>query len=361
MLYVSSYRNNIINVKDVLDSETESITEEECRKYVKAGLEIQGAQLNGSSLKINSVEADIARHKLLNDGWKIDVKTGEDIWIEIINKTKKSNVIELLKVPEELTDKELIIPDYITKIGASCLFNRSFKDVRLSKNLVAVGATAFTNTHGLRKVVLPECFRWAGNGAFSRCYDLQYVEFPKYIHSLNGDMFEGCNLLREVILPKELEVNALEMNSFKDCRSLKSINLGETNIIELCGGCFQGCVNLESIDLSNIKRLGECCFMGCLNLKEVTIPSSIETIPEACFARTGLKHVAISEGVSNICDMCFLNTDIKTIEIPESVKYIGKRAFGDCTLLEKITIRGNRTDIEYNAFDGCSDFEVVRG
>ncbi len=360
MLYVSSYKNNIIKVKDVLDLETESITEEECMKYIKAGLEIQGVQLNGDNLKINSIEADIARHKLLNDGWKIGVYTGGDIWVERIYQTQSSNVIELQGVPEGLTDKELVIPDYIVKIGASCLFNRSFDNVRLSKNLVAIGATAFTNTHGLRRAVLPECFRWAGNGAFSRCYDLQYVEFPEYVYSLNRDMFEGCSLLRNVVLPKELEVNALEIDFFKDCRTLKHVNLGETNIIELCESCFQGCKNLESIDLSKIKRLGDYCFMGCLNLREVTIPR-IETIPEACFAKTGLEHITISEGVRTISDRCFLNTDIKTIEIPESVEYIGRQAFGDCTLLEKVVLKNDRTDIEYNAFHGCSDFEIIKG
>lgn len=360
MLYVSSCKGNIIEVTDTLNSETDNITEEECKKYVKAGLEIQGIQLNGDSIKVNSIESDIARHKLLNDGWEIEIQEGKDIWFgkDYLNQT--SRLIKLQKVPDNTPDKVLKVPDYIVQIGASCFYNRTFKEIKLSKNLVAIGSSAFTKSSGLRKVILPECFRWVGEGAFARCNDLQYVEFPKYVYTLNRGLFNGCNSLREVVLPRELGINSLDMEFFRDCRELKRVNLGETNITVLYRGCFQGCVKLESIDLSNIKKLDERCFIGCLGLKEVTIPN-VRVIPEFCFAKTGLEHITISDGVEVLSDACFLDTDIKTIEIPKSVMYIGSMAFSGCGLLEKVIVKNEATHIEPDAFNNCSDFHVIRG
>lgn len=88
----------------------------------------------------------------------------------------------------------------------------------------------------------------------------------------------------------------------------------------------------ESIVIDGYKytvtSIGRAAFAGYKNFKTVVIPST----------------------VTNISDYAFFYTNIEEIEIPESVTSLGKRVFGQCKKLKKITLPNHELVINEESY-----------
>ena len=186
---------------------------------------------------------------------------------------------------------------------------------------------------------------------------------------LNKMLPEGT-FKKYVIVPEEFNgIPIIEMNNML----FKDINTGENNftktikvlanIPELPHGAFNGCQNLESVELPDtitaipayafcvtpklksfviserITEIGEYAFQGS-GLETVTIPGSIKTISNNAFQWNNyLREVIISEGVETIEDNAFSNNSaLTTISIPKTVTEIGTNVFGYDASLKNIDL-----------------------
>jgi hypothetical protein len=77
-------------------------------------------------------------------------------------------------------------------------------------------------------------------------------------------------------------VTSVGPNAFKNCISIKSINL--ENVTTIYEGAFRGCTSIESLDLTNVTSLidrdqgvlhGNECFASCSSLKSVKVSSKL--------------------------------------------------------------------------------------
>jgi len=123
---------------------------------------------------------------------------------------------------------------------------------------------------------------------------------------------------------------------------------------------FRGFTSLETIDLSNIKDIGDQSFEGCTSLKNVTMPSSEFSIGFSSFSRCAsltqidLTNLKSGETVSGF-DGC---TSLKNVIFSKEPYSIGGGAFRDCISLESIDVSG-ATAFGGVAFSGCSKLKSV--
>lgn len=172
----------------------------------------------------------------------------------------------------------------------------------------------------------------------------KYIGKGLRITSYNG--FDS----ERVIVPAQIDgqpVISIGENAFQNASFSEIILPNSLKVI--LKSAFEGCTNLQYIDLPQIEYLGEKCFSNT-NLKSICIPDSIEIIPHSCFsfcdnleniilgnrirvlkgwAFTGclkLKNISLPETVQIIED-CFRSTALKTLIIPSGVCEISNEAF----------------------------------
>ena len=130
--------------------------------------------------------------------------------------------------------------------------------------------------------------------------------------------------LKEVIF--EGEVESIGSNAFGGCEKLESVELGEVKsmgngITKIGNHAFEQ-TDITSITIpDSVTAIGEQAFNGCTSLTEVNVPknSKLETIGNRAFQQTNITSIAI----------------------PDSVTVIGKQAFNRCTSLKEVNISKN--------------------
>lgn len=166
--------------------------------------------------------------------------------------------------------------------------------------------------------------------------DMDVVVIPDRINDLlvtriGEKAFENCKNVKEVILPKNLDL--IERDAFKSC-GLKSIILPE-----------------------NISSIKERAF-SFSELESIHITSRIRVIAQSTFACCKkLKKVSFSKGIRHIGYAAFWECEsLRKIDLPQGVKTIENEALynvGGCRNIHAYNDKYPRTHIRIP--DGCSD------
>ncbi len=143
---------------------------------------------------------------------------------------------------------------------------------RLQKITVLSGCTslgdyAFFECKSLRSLSLPEGISSIGVRAFTDCDSLTELELPLSVVSLGENCFSDCDYLASITLGNSLR--EMGVNAFLNCVSLTEIALPHT-LESLPASAFANCVSLKTVDLANVKVLGDQAFRNCAALSSVT-------------------------------------------------------------------------------------------
>ncbi len=150
--------------------------------------------------------------------------------------------------------------------------------------------------------------------------------------------------LKEINIPeiisyagKKWKVTGIGSGAFRNCNSLKSINIPDT-----------------------VTGIGHCAFQDCRNLTDIIIPETVTSMGCKAFDRcSSLKSIKIPKGVvcieSEVFNGC---SSLSNVTIPERVTSISGYAFNKCSSLGSITIPENVTKISWNAFNECSNLTI---
>ena len=112
--------------------------------------------------------------------------------------------------------------------------------------------------------------------------ELRKVTFPETVAGLGGFVFDGCENLKSVELPENLNemwqyafvrsgiesidvpgsVRLIVPFTFKDCKSLKSA-VFHSGTVEISAWAFQGCSALETVTLPSDTKIDPKAFEGC--------------------------------------------------------------------------------------------------
>ena len=103
-------------------------------------------------------------------------------------------------------------------------------------------------------------------------------------------------------------------------------------------GAFRNMSMLKTVDLKNVKEVGERAFMGCSGITSVTLSENLEKINAYAF---------------------YGSSAITEITIPKSVKKVGTYAFGECGEITVTVEYDKGTDKRYNAIEASAFYKSV--
>ena len=212
-------------------------------------------------------------------------------------------------------------------------------------------------------------------------------------------------MLDEVTVPanfNELPVAMVAGNAFKNCTTLKVINLPDTLIQISLVDPFAGCTALEAINVYSTDNSGDSrywsdggvlfdngtaavaqpklVFMPLAKTGSYRIPAGIVEIPERAFAASALSRITVPASVTKIGIEAFADCRNLTSVTFETVNgaeplTIASRAFLNCASLEKITLPKTLAEIALtkysvtgtvvsvdtaeNAFIGCTSLSSI--
>ena len=325
------------------------------------------------------------------------------------------------------------IPSTVVSIGERAFYEcSSLTKVRFEdeSNIPSIGTLAFTGTAWLENqeidpfILDGKMFSWRGtvdtipqnvthilSGA-CRNLPLKTVRIPESVRRIGKYAFENSELESLIIDENDKDCH-LEANAFKDCKSLKRVEVNAKHCsvgIELnvkneapdWNGAFTGC-SLDSVIFDDsLQTISPICY-NQYDMTEITIPENVKLIEHDAFALTDLtthsgkgikklnynaiscdfdydemcgivmeeraivfsnlrlEQVIIGEEVRKIPEN-FLRQDwtshshpLKKITIPAKVDTIGAYAFNNCVKLESITsLRPEPVEVEPSVFEGVN-------
>ncbi len=273
--------------------------------------------------------------------------------------------------------------------GAECT------DIVLSKNAKRINSYAFCNLTTLKSITISDSVTSIGYSAFYCCTGLTSVTIPDSVTSIGGSAFYGCTGLKSINIPDS--VTSIGGSAFQGCTDLTSVTIPDS-VTYIGSSAFYGCTGLTSVTIPNsVTSIGKAAFENCSSLKEVYYSGNsyewnginIQTdnsclqdakkyyeyfpFPEGgCSGKAGDISWTIDEnktltisGIGNMPELSsteawkYYKHHIVKAVILTGVKNIETSAFQDCAVLTSITIPNSVTNINYNAFSGCSGLSDV--
>ena len=297
-------------------------------------------------------------------------------------------------------EKDIVIPDGVTRIVDYAFCEDDIVSVTLPESLTAIGDWAFSGCYNLKEVYNNSSLNiTAGNNSYG--YVAYYavkvhnssesesifddesgfaivdgvlygyrgsatnIIIPETVTSIAEYAFYGNTDIISVSIPSG--VISIGESAFSGCSNLTSIEIpaGVTSIGYLA---FQSCNNLESVTFaeaegSQLTDIGSSAFSGCSSLTSIEVPAGVTSIGDyAFYACSNLESVSFAEvsQLTSIGRSAFEDCrSLQSIEIPAGVTSIGSSAFRDCSSLTSIEIPAGVTGIGYDAFLDCSNLNTV--
>lgn len=179
-----------------------------------------------------------------------------------------------------------------------------------------------------------------------------------------GDFIHGNGQIESLIIPDS--VTSIGGGIFANCSSLKNVSIGN-GVTYFGDDVFKGCDNLEYNQYDNGLYLGndENPYLIFMREKDKEI-ESCEINDKARFIGSrafedcsALASVDIPDGITSIGRSAFRHCNlVKSVSLP-GVTRIGGSAFSGCYSLEDVTIGANVTYIGGTAFEKCNNLKRV--
>jgi len=176
--------------------------------------------------------------------------------------------------------KDLVIPNSVTSIGESALYNCSgLTSITIPNSVTSIGKSALYNCSGLTSITIPNSVTSIGEWAFSRCSGLTSITIPESVTSIGEGTFRGCSGLTSITIPNS--VTSIGERAFYGCSSLTSVAI-PNSVTSIGEWAFYDCTSLTSITIPNsVTSIGKSAFLGCSSLTSVNAlaetPSSIQS------------------------------------------------------------------------------------
>lgn len=279
------------------------------------------------------------------------------------------------------------IPSTVQAIADHAFMNLyKIKDVTIPDNVTNIGFRAFFHCNNLERISIGAGVSKIPTAAFQNCTE-NLSEITVSPDNREYDSRNNCNALIEsatgvlllgssnTVVPDG--VTAIATEAFRKNEKLRSLKLPQS-VKSIGDYAFEGCMNLEEINLENVTTKGNSAFNGCafntyryadsingcftfrligkeavLNYVSPDAPSRI-TIPES-FTFEG-KEYTVTELRE---ELLAGRTQIESVTVPGSVRIIGANAFYGCTNLKNVKLENGLKSIQNDAFAFCSSLETI--
>lgn len=315
-----------------------------------------------------------------------------ELFIENANVLKEKSIFELcnrlksvvinargkgpVKIPARAFAKCRVLADVkftgstklITEIDRGAFADAGIESIELPEKLKIIGNGAFLGSM-LKSIIIPRSVTYIGNKAFARCRSLSgSVEIPDDAE-IGAECFRECTGICEVILPKGCD--RIKQGTFCSCENLENVkNIENVSVIE--ADTFYMCMKLKTLDLSNVKSIGECAFLnagltgavlksltsdglgkcafaGCVDIKEADLSeSSLKHLPDEVFGGINAR-IILPDCIEWFGRECLSLTHINEVKIAGSAR-IDEHAFSRADICHLIFDKNIRAQISETAF-----------
>ena len=269
--------------------------------------------------------------------------------------------------------------------------------------VVSVGASAFSGSRGITKIVIPGYVSNIGRSAFEDCRALEGIEFSGDETALpltiGTRAFYNCDKLVSVSLPATL--TELEANAFGSCddlaevwvnasgklalnyaenafattgvrreSSVETVHLGANVPVLNIAGIFGGSVTDVYVAEGNPNYISvdgvlfspdqtELLYFPANRTGEYVVPDTVKRIGADVFRdRDGLIKLTIGKNVTEIGDFAFYGCDALTSVVfaqdAAAGLKVGASAFAECGRLSSISLPAGTVSIGASAFYKCA-------
>ena len=230
-------------------------------------------------------------------------------------------------------------------------------NIDISKSaLTEIASNTFRNCKSLSDIALPSKIRYIGKNAFFAS-GLTSVELPDLLFEISDGAFAGCEKITSVDL-SNTDIIQIGKDAFADCTSLVDVVLGDA-IVSIGEGAFSGTA-IASIKLpASITEISARMFENTPNLKGVTLAEGaiITTIGDYAFRNaSGLSELPdnIMITVNSIGKGAFMGSALQTVRFGNGLTYIPDECFKDCKYLTSVDLPSTIITIGISAFEGCN-------
>lgn len=218
----------------------------------------------------------------------------------------------------------------------------------------------------IKAIIFPEtCLKLANsykakakNSLKSIFPNLEEIIWP-VIGRMKNSQFAHCEKLKyfQTTSCKNLAAYAFQLTE------LESIVLPR-NLNRIGKGCFLGCSNLKSVDVSAVKKekinIPELCFSHCVALTEFDFERCL-SIGEYSFNQSGIKEAIFSKDwTGEISKYAFSHSRLNSIKIDGNVK-LNQGCFSDCLYLETVQLNSNIGLLPNSAFRNDENLRDISG
>lgn len=229
--------------------------------------------------------------------------------------------------------------------------------------VTGIGDGAFYNLSQLTNVSVPSSVLTIGFAAFAGCENLTQATLGRGVTNLSRDVFRDCPSLRSINVnpcnAKFSSVQGILFNKPKTTLQQFPAGLGGhltvpdsvTNIAD--NAAFQ-CPRLTAVTFgTNVTHIGQLAFAHCPNLARVNLPPRLADIGWEAFRASGLTNLTLPDSVTNLGGFAFAGcTELRQASLGNGLKAINKSTFENCAQLAQLTFGQSLISIGDFAFAG---------
>ena len=227
--------------------------------------------------------------------------------------------------------ESITLPDNVTQIeGYAFAYCDNLKYIAMPKHLKSISSEAFSCCKSLTSIDLPEGMTSLDDKAFNYCEALERVTLPSTLTSMNGNPFSSCNALKEykvasgnkAFTVKDGILFSKDMTKLIACPTNLEIGnyLVPPTVKEILSWAFYSCKSLTGIKMTAVEVIGESAFNGCNNLESVDLGKKLRRLDKAAFYSNAMQSITLPDSFEhmdmNNFDFCH---KLRTVSLSEAL------------------------------------------
>ena len=150
-----------------------------------------------------------------------------------------------------------------------CTHEKNITKLLIPDTVIAIGSEAFSDNTAINKIIVSHKLEYIGQRAFSGCNYMMDFGLPTKVKYIETEAFDGCwNAFRELSIPAS--VRHIGSHAFRNCLTLEKVVFSGP-IDKIGSGIFESCDKLSEIVVPK----------GCVEQFRKQLPFYSEIISEA--------------------------------------------------------------------------------